>query len=252
MLYLPEDRDSERQIFSEALAGYLASTEEEVSRSRTLGTLVVRFWEKLPPAVILEAADRILDHTKAEAGAGHSPFNFAPSHGLASFDSVYELRLFQLLPVIQDLDPSRAQQLLRENPKTKSVLEQYLQGMRSLDSRFTSAPRHQRGSSDIFTISRGPISYPEEYKQQAEIEKQRKAIYELARKDAKRALESTLAMPGNVETRATLWSQSGKSWASEILQSQKRPSRKPSNCLQSSNRCSGFKFSSRQRMFTCN
>ena len=139
MLYLPEDRDSERQIFSEALAGYLASTEEEVSRSRTLGTLVVRFWEKLPPAVILEAADRILDHTKAEAGAGHSPFNFASSHGLASFDSVYELRLFQLLPVIQDLDPSRAQQLLRENPKTKSMLEQYLQGMRSLDSRFTSA-----------------------------------------------------------------------------------------------------------------
>jgi hypothetical protein len=174
--------------FSEALASYLASTEQEELPFEDIGTLVVRFWEKLPPAVILEAADRILDHAKAKAGAGHSPFNFASSHGSASLASVYESRLFQLLPVMQDLDPSRAQQLLRENPKTKSVLEQYPQGMRSLDNRFTGAPRHQGETSDIFTISRGPISYPEEYKRQAEIEKQRKAIYELARKDAKRAL----------------------------------------------------------------
>ena len=203
MLYLPEDRDSERQeIFNEALAGYLASTEEEVVPIEDIGTLVVRFWEKLPPVVILEAADQILDHAQAEAGAGHSPFNFASSHGSASFGSVYELRLFQLLPVIQNLDPSRAQQLLRENPKTKSVLEQYPQGMRSLDSRFTSAPRHKGESSDIFRISRGPISCPEEYKRQAEIEKQRKAIYELARKDSKWAIESALALLGNEETRA--------------------------------------------------
>jgi hypothetical protein len=110
MLYLPEDRDSERQeIFSEALAGYLALSEQEELPFDDIGTLVVRFWEKLPPTVILEAADRILDHAKADAGAGHSPFNFASSHGSASFGSVYELRLFQLLPVIQDLDrPERS------------------------------------------------------------------------------------------------------------------------------------------------
>jgi hypothetical protein len=118
----------------------LLQAEQEELPFEDIGTLVVRFWEQLPPVVILEAADRILDHAKAEAGAGHSPFNFASSHGSASFGSAYELRLFQFLPVIQDLDPSRAQQLLRENPKTKSVLEQYPQGMRSLDSRFTSAP----------------------------------------------------------------------------------------------------------------
>src|SRR6266478_5154520 len=67
MMHLPEDRDGERQgIFSEALAGYLASTEPEGMRFEDIGTLVVRFWDKLLPAVILEATDRIIDHAKEE------------------------------------------------------------------------------------------------------------------------------------------------------------------------------------------
>ena len=131
---------------------------------------MVRFWEKLPPVVILEAADRILDHAKAQAGTGRSPFNFASSHDSAAFGCVYELRLFQLLPVIQDLDPSRAQQLLRENPKTKSVLEQV-----SEDS-----PLWRGALVNLLSSDRIPWGY---------------------------------------------------SWASGILQSQKRPSRRPSNCL---------------------
>jgi hypothetical protein len=62
MMHLPEDRDGERQeIFGEALAGYLASTEPEGMRFEDIGTLVARFGDKLPPAVILEATDRILD-----------------------------------------------------------------------------------------------------------------------------------------------------------------------------------------------
>ncbi len=65
MMHLPEDRDAERQeIFSEALAGYLASSEEDGIRFEDIGTLVVRFGDKLPPPMILEAADRILDHAK--------------------------------------------------------------------------------------------------------------------------------------------------------------------------------------------
>ncbi len=158
----------------------------------------------MPPAVILEAADRILDHARDEAEGGHAPFNFASSHGSVSFGSIYELRLFQLLPVIQDLDPSKAEQLLRDNPKTKGILKRYPQGMRSLDATITSTPRAKGERAEIFAISRGPIDEydPQAAQRSADIEKQRKAIYELARKDAKRALDSALALPGNEETRA--------------------------------------------------
>jgi hypothetical protein len=106
-------------------------------------TRVVRFWDQLPPAVILEAADRIFDHAKEEAGSGHALFNFVTNHASASFGSVYELRLFQLLPAIENLDPSKAEQLLRDNPKIKATLEQYPKGMRSLDGSLTSIPRRK-------------------------------------------------------------------------------------------------------------
>jgi hypothetical protein len=205
MLYLPEDRAGERQeIFSEALAGYLASTEPEGVHFEDIGTMVVRFWDKLPPAVIMEATDRVLDHAKQEAEAGHRGFNFSSSHGSASFGSTYELRLFQLLPVIRNLDPSRAEQLLRDNPKMKSMLEQYPQGMQSLDGTITGTPRPKGEHSDIFMISRGPLPEfdPQAAQRSADVEKQRKAIYELARRDPKRALRSALALPGGRETRA--------------------------------------------------
>jgi hypothetical protein len=212
MLYLPEGRDGERQeIFSEALAGYLASTEPEGLHFEGLhfediGTLVVRFGDKLPPAVILEATDRILDHAKEETEAGPAvPFNFGSSHGSASFSSIYELRLFQLLPVIQNLDPSKAEQLLRDNPKTKGMLERYPRGMRSLDTSLTSTPHPKGERSDISVISRGPIPEfdPQAAQRSADIEKQTKAIYELAQRDPKRALESALgALPGRPWERA--------------------------------------------------
>ena len=205
MLYLPEDRDSERQeIFSEALAGYLASGGPEGMRFEDIGTLVARFWDKLPPVVIVEATDRILAHAKEESKAEHAPFNFVSSHGSASFGSIYELRLFQLLPVIQNLDPSKAEQLLRDNPKTKGMLERYPQGMRSLDATITSTPRAKGERPEIFAISRGPVDEydPQAAQRSAEIDKQRKAIYELARRDPKRALQSALALPGFRETRA--------------------------------------------------
>ena len=216
---------------------------------------MLRFGDKLPPAVILEATDRILDHAKEEIEAGLAmPVNFDSSHGSASFGSIYELRLFELLPVIQSLDPSKAEQLLRDNPKTKAVLERYPQGMRSLDNTITSTPRAKSERSDIFAISMGPVPEfdPQAAKRSADIEKQRKAIYELARRDPKQALESALDLPGHPESGRTPWSPLVASWVRGILQLRKRPSKRASNCQQNSTQCSGFKFSRMRRMLTCN
>jgi hypothetical protein len=157
MLHLSEDRASERQeIFSEALAGYEASTGRERGRFEDMATLVIRFWDKLPPALILEATGRILDRAKQETDA--SPprqFNVSSRTGAASFGSIYELRLFQLLPVIQRMDKSKAEQLLRESPNTKGLLERYPEGMRSLDTGLTGTPRRKGEHSDIITIANG-------------------------------------------------------------------------------------------------
>jgi hypothetical protein len=206
MLHLPEDQASERQeIFNEALAGYESSAGPEHGEFEDMATLVIRFWDKLPPALILEATDRILDRARKETEAGPArQFNFGSRNGSASFASIYELRLFQLLPVMQSLDESKAEQLLQENKKTKSMLERYPQGMRSLDTGLTGTPGRKREHSDISTISNGPIPEfdPQASRREAEIEKQTKFIYELAPRDPKQAIKLALALPGHAETRA--------------------------------------------------
>jgi hypothetical protein len=203
---LPEDRASERQeVFYEALAGFEASTGQYHNRFEDMATLVIRFWDELPPALVLEATDRILDRAKEETDANSPlPINVSSHKGTASFRSIYELRLFQLLPVIHTLDEPKAEQLLRENQQTKAMLERYPGGMQSLDTGMTGTPNGKEEHSDIVTIASGPV--PEfdlqVERREAEIEKQTKAIYELALRDPKRALESALALPGLPEARA--------------------------------------------------
>jgi hypothetical protein len=192
MLYLPEDRASERQeVFYEALAGFEASTGQYHNRFEDMATLVIRFWDKLPPALVLEATDRILDRTKEETDANSPrPINVSSHKGTASFRSIYELRLFQLLPVIHKLDEPKAEQLLRENQQTKAMLERYPGGMQSLDTGMTGTPNRKEEHSDIVTIASGPVpEFDPQVECEAEIEKQTKAIYELALRDPKRALE---------------------------------------------------------------
>jgi len=197
MLYLPPDPSSERQnIFSEALAAYEASPGSDHIRLEDMATLVIRFQDKLPAPLIMEATEQILDRAKQqrEEDASHH-FEIGSRNGSVTFESLYELRLFQLLPVIQKLDESKAKQLLRENPKMEAVLRRYPQGLQSLDTGLTSTPGPKGEHSDIFTISYGPIP-------NYDTEKDIDAIYTLARRDPKQALERAMSRRGNLEQRA--------------------------------------------------
>jgi len=51
-----------------------------------------------------------------------------------SLNSTYELRLFQLLPVLEELDKDRADNLLRDNTAIQAQLAKYPKGMNSLTS----------------------------------------------------------------------------------------------------------------------
>jgi len=204
MLHLPEDHVTERQeIFSEALASYEASTGPEEQDFTDMATLVIRFWDKLPPALVLEATDQILDRAKRETDAGLARvFNVSSGKGAVSLGTIYGFRLFQLLPVLQKLDESKAEQLLQENPNLKGLLEQYPEGMRSLDTGLTGTPKGKREEhSDFLNISNDPIPHFDAaaVRLGEEIKDQQKTIFELARHDPKQALKSALALPGSGE-----------------------------------------------------
>jgi tetratricopeptide (TPR) repeat protein len=192
MVNLPEERAVDRQtIFQEALAAYENASSKDQMRFEDMGTLVVRFWDRMPPDLVMQAIDDVLDRAKESDADSHMQVEISSLKGPASFDSLYSMRLFELLPIIKSLDPSKAEQLLRENPASARMLERYPQGMRSLDSGLTG---DSIGKTRQLSFSMHPAgaSNPWNY---VELERQGEEIRELARTDAKAAVDKAMSQP---------------------------------------------------------
>jgi hypothetical protein len=100
-----------------------------------LSGMVVRFWRHFPPELVLDAIDQILDHSKTE----DTQISIKGSSGPINFDNVYQYRLFELLPVLRELDPSKAEQLSND-PQVQSQLNKYPNGLQSFDPTVRDTP----------------------------------------------------------------------------------------------------------------
>ena len=69
----------------------------------------------MPGALVLQAIDQLLERAKSadevqrNNGEQNLRVGISADKGDAYFDSQYEFRLFQLMPVLEQLDPSRAE-----------------------------------------------------------------------------------------------------------------------------------------------
>jgi hypothetical protein len=86
----------------------------------------------------IEAVDSILARSKdRDDSKKTTSVSIALTNGKSlAFESEYEYRVFQLLPVLQELDTSSAETLLAEHDRARSALDQYPHGMQSLDPNF--------------------------------------------------------------------------------------------------------------------
>jgi hypothetical protein len=133
LIALPPDRSADRlEVFNLAL-GYIQQNRQSQGSLNYFGTMVARFWKHLPPSAVLEAIEELLDRAK-EADEKGQPFRMAAAteRGTLEVTSFYEYRLFQMLPVLKQLDPSRAESVLRENPGLQAKLEKYPAGLLSI------------------------------------------------------------------------------------------------------------------------
>ncbi len=133
MSALPPESDSERlQIFTTALASYRDHTAHE--HVGDFSALIVTFKDKLPAPTIREAIDTVFHQAEQDLKSGEKPPVVAMStrKGSVTFQSPYEFRLFQLLPILHDLDESATEQLLKQHPEVAAALERYPFGVASL------------------------------------------------------------------------------------------------------------------------
>lgn len=132
LLAIVPERSGERiAIFNQTLNTFEQHSSSEPFKPEDIGSFIERTWNQVPPALALEAVDKVLDSAKSQSSAH---FSVTSDKGSIALNSPYQLRLFQLLPVLEQLDKARADTLLRDNAELQAQLREYPQGMQSLDS----------------------------------------------------------------------------------------------------------------------
>lgn len=155
-----------------------------------LSGMVVRFWRHFPPELVLDAIDQILDHSKTD----DTQIAMKASSGPINFDNVYQYRLFELLPVLRELDPSKAEQLSND-PQVQAQLNKYPNGLQSLDPTVRDTPlrKGEEPGMQGFGVGRGAKVLQDH---SAEIyERQANEILKQAGDDPRQAIATAATLP---------------------------------------------------------
>ena len=201
MLAMPAEMSSEKlSLFSQAVNSYKNHDHSKriMMGDGSLTNLVVRFGAKIPAKVVLEAIDEIL--SQAKKGDASNNITVGSSAGTASFSSIYDYQLFALLPALELLDEGRAESLLKENQQLKAQLQQFPDGMRSIDPTLTDAPPQKGKGGVSISVNRNntPAGAGRDYMRQ-EYQRQALEIAGESSKNPTQAIARAAALPVKLE-----------------------------------------------------
>jgi hypothetical protein len=128
MLDLPPDREKDKQeLFRVAMS---ADREQRMftTSGDDLSSMIVRFWRHVPPALALDAIHQVLDRAFVEEGLALNT-----ASGSVGFSNEHDYRVFQLLPILRELDNDEADKLLQSSQQAQLALKQFPNGMQSID-----------------------------------------------------------------------------------------------------------------------
>ena len=132
ILAMGPDQSADRMmIFNQAIGNFEEHKQGQSFGSGDIGDFLERTWTKVPSAMALEAVNKLLD--EARDNESHARYSMTSNKGSILLNSSYEFRLFQLLPILEQLDKGKADELLRDHAETKAQLAKYPQGMQSLN-----------------------------------------------------------------------------------------------------------------------
>jgi hypothetical protein len=129
MLDLPPERDQDKQeLFRLAMA---ADREQHVLviGDDDFASMIVRFWRHIPPAIVLDAIHQLLD----AAHFGEEGLTLNGASGNVGFSNEHDYRVFELLPILRQLDNDEADRLLQSSQQAQFQLKQFPNGIQSLD-----------------------------------------------------------------------------------------------------------------------
>jgi tetratricopeptide (TPR) repeat protein len=135
MEHLGDRPEQLRSLFVTSLASYENDPMNQGVGFNDFAAMIVEFHDRIPPEVVVRAVDAVLAQAKEfDKTTGRMDVSIASSKAAVHLGSAYEYRLFQLLPVLQQIDPSRAEGLLKDNRDVAGQLDKYPTGTQAFNS----------------------------------------------------------------------------------------------------------------------
>ncbi len=138
MRELPAEKQHElQQMFVVALGSYRQHKHPGMTfGSGDFPAMITGFYKQFSPDLVKEAIFEVLKQAQAPADDGRprepEQISVASAQGSVAMASMYEYRLFQLLPALRAVDAAEAERLLKENREVAGILEKYPQGAAQL------------------------------------------------------------------------------------------------------------------------
>lgn len=127
------DHSADRMsVFNQALTNFEQHATGASFGGDDIGSFIEHTWNDVPSGLALEAINKVLD--VAKEGDSQSHYSISSAKGSVVLNSAYDLRLFQLLPILQELDKDKADTLLLDQTEVADQLKTYPRGMQSLQS----------------------------------------------------------------------------------------------------------------------
>jgi hypothetical protein len=148
MREMPAEKQGElQQMFVMALASYRQHKHPGMTfGSGDFAAMITGFYKQLSPDLVKEAIFEVLKQAETPPEEGPEPVSIASAQGSVAMGSMYEYRLFQLLPALRAVDANEAERLLKQNREVAGMLEKYPQGAGQLDSQAGGGPRAGGGA----------------------------------------------------------------------------------------------------------
>jgi hypothetical protein len=197
MLELPPASQTEKQqIFGWAMAADHEQHSLNVG-SDDFGSMIVRFWKHLAPAVVLQAISQVLDG----AQSNKSGISLGSGSNRASFNNEYEYRVFEFLPILRELDSGQADRLLHDSPEAQAQLNDFPNGIQSLNPAIRDTPlRKGEEASTGGMVGMGIAPMLQQAKITEAYESRIAEIVRVAESNPQQAIEAASGLPNSAGT----------------------------------------------------
>jgi hypothetical protein len=135
MQALKDRPDQLRSLFVSSMESYENNGgQREFRMAQGFPEMIVEFHDRLSNQIVMQAIDDVLKQAKAHDESEQRKMNYSMSSqkGAVQFHSTYEFRLFQLAPILKQIDAGRAQLLLKDNEDVNTQLKKYPEGTSAL------------------------------------------------------------------------------------------------------------------------